>query len=991
MKKIFKKFWGVALVVMLLSTLLVIPAAPAGAANYAFADSLVTPNSIPGDMTLAAAGNGFIDVAQSGSVIYAIGLAGGANTLYKSADGGATWAVADLGATLPAGGAWMLIATAPDDPNYVVVVVNAATDTVYLSTNGGASFALLNPLAANANIKTVDISPLSTARYIIVGGSTAALAAPYLVTWAIGGFAWSAAIAAGIPVCDTVVAVKYAPTFASEEDLLVVTETVNVNVTEHIYSYPSAYNGWDLVDPTYPRVLKAAAALAVNKATIVLDDTFYAVANEIGFISLSITGAGPAEIGGVWNVGGVGIFPPAAYAVNPGANSVAWDGANLMVAPYVAAGGNPLTIYRSADSGLTWSLSSTFKTPGTGTFPIVIFNSGNGYCFSQGANSAIAMTTDLGKSFNGVKLINTTFGNMIDFWISSDAAVIYAMTDDGATNSLWRMNAGVWQRILIFTGANYGGNWLVRSADSDTTAVYLAKKGARNIIYSFDGGDFNWTTKFSQQNIADLAADSANLIYYASSAGPAVFKGVTTATSIAWTNLGALVGAVAGYSITLVPGGFVIGATNGMVGYYDGSAVTALAALGAANVVATASGVAAGDIVYAGSSAGAVGSGMWIIGTSVAWIPLTAGVNITGIAYANGVAYAYNNVGDILYRYLDGLAPDVIVSPAAVFDQTNMVNALQISTGSNTLWARDAVAGAAPDTINSYTEFLLMAVPALTFPVSNDIIPVNSLNGAVNPFNFMWTAPAVTALPAVGLAYTLTVYYDAAGTLPVAAGAVVAAPLTNLNSVAAGLGAILTPGVTYYWNVQVTAPIKSLPSAMASFTVQQLGAVVPVISSPPNGTSVDSLLPAFSWEPIAGATMYEFQLASDPEFLLPVYSVNTTTSGALMPIAKPLTDGDTYFWRVRVIEPAVGEWSQVGIFTVTIPVTPTTPTVEPTTTIILPTPTVIVTQPQPTVIVPTPTTTTKEISPAYIWAIIIIGAVLVIAVIVLIVRTRRSV
>jgi hypothetical protein len=77
-----------------------------------------------------------------------------------------------------------------------------------------------------------------------------------------------------------------------------------------------------------------------------------------------------------------------------------------------------------------------------------------------------------------------------------------------------------------------------------------------------------------------------------------------------------------------------------------------------------------------------------------------------------------------------------------------------------------------------------------------------------------------------------------------------------------------------------------------------------------------------------------------------------------------------------------------------IPVIPPTPTPTPpvTPTIILPTPTVIL--PTPTVVIPTqptPTTVKEEISPAYIWAIIIIGAILVIAVIVLIVRTRRTV
>jgi hypothetical protein len=85
MKKIFSKFWGVALVVMMLSSLIIV-SAPAAAAPYAFADSVPLPN-----LPLMNAGLGFVNVAQSGDVVYAIGLNAGANSFYKSADGGATW------------------------------------------------------------------------------------------------------------------------------------------------------------------------------------------------------------------------------------------------------------------------------------------------------------------------------------------------------------------------------------------------------------------------------------------------------------------------------------------------------------------------------------------------------------------------------------------------------------------------------------------------------------------------------------------------------------------------------------------------------------------------------------------------------------------------------------------------------------------------------------------------------------------------------------
>jgi hypothetical protein len=1002
MKKIFKKFWGVALVVMLLSTFIVIPAAPAAAANYAFT---VDATALP----VVSTGLGIIDVAQCGDVIYGIGLNAGVNALYKSADGGATWSAVGLGAALPAGGNWALVAVAQDDPSVVAVVDKTAVPSVvYVSVNGGISFAAITALAAGTVVNAIDISSpdlVTGWRSIAVGGYNVVPAegsgGGYLATWQIGNFAaaWNVPVdtaPANAPVTDNILAVAWSPDYQNDQALLYVGVVIaagvaNGNVSLHVYSW--LYVDYDAdVDASYPRILSntvAPAALTCARVTIALDDLFSLLGYEMGFIGAEIMNTG-VESGNVWRINtlSAALTPlgPAAPAAIP-INSVAWDGTNLMAAPYQVAAG-PITIYRSAVAATTTGLtgSSAYKNPGTGTLPLVFFAGGMGYCVSQGNNAAVAMTADLGKTFNGIALYNTNLLNVIDFWISSDASVMYVLTDDGVDINLWQKAGGVYQRIAILV-AKTGEAWLVRSANSDTNAIYLAKKGAKNMLKSIDGG-VTWVPKNSTQNVADYAVQSATLVYVASSTGPTVIK----TSGASWATVGALGGGV-GYNLTLLPDGtFVVGGSTGFVGYYDGTAwATVALAWGAGPTVVTASGTATGDVIYAGSAAGVAGVGSWTIGVSAAWLPLTAAIPITGIAYANGVTYAYDDAADNLYRYLDGLAADVIAGVGTeIFNQVNMVNALQITTGSNTLWARDAVAAAA-DTIQSYTEFLLAALPVCAYPINAEIIPVNSLNGITNPFNFTWTAPAVTALP-VGTTYTISVFFDAAGLLPV--GAVAGVAGTNyFSATPAGpfVGAF-TAGETYYWNIQITAPIKSLPSAMQSFTVQQLSAVVPVISAPVNGSTVETLQPGFSWEPISGATMYEFQLSKGATFTVLAYTDNVSSAGASLPVAMKLEDGQQYYWRVRVIAPAVGEWSQVGIFAIAIPVTPTpTPPVTPTFTVPMPSITVTAPQPTVTVIVPTPTTETKEISPAYIWAIIIIGAVLVIAVIVLIVRTRRSV
>jgi len=133
--------------------------------------------------------------------------------------------------------------------------------------------------------------------------------------------------------------------------------------------------------------------------------------------------------------------------------------------------------------------------------------------------------------------------------------------------------------------------------------------------------------------------------------------------------------------------------------------------------------------------------------------------------------------------------------------------------------------------------------------------------------------------------------------------------------------------------------------------------------------------------------MYQFQLSDDPAFGTTLADEQVAETG-IMP-AVTLNRGTTYFWRVRTIAPIEGGWSTVANFLVAMEApAPAPPVVIET----VPPPVIEIppAQPAPIIEIP-PAPAPEKIAPAYIWAIIIIGAVLVIAVIVLIVRTRRSV
>jgi hypothetical protein len=137
------------------------------------------------------------------------------------------------------------------------------------------------------------------------------------------------------------------------------------------------------------------------------------------------------------------------------------------------------------------------------------------------------------------------------------------------------------------------------------------------------------------------------------------------------------------------------------------------------------------------------------------------------------------------------------------------------------------------------------------------------------------------------------------------------------------------------------------------------------------------LMPAFSWESAKTADSYQFILADNAEFTSPL--VNTKTPESAYQLDFELDYNSNYFWKVQAYKgtEALSRWSDIGAFTTIMEPEPPPPS---------PPPPATVTQPAPApVVIPTP------IPPILLWVIVGIGAALIIAVIVLIVRTRRAV
>jgi hypothetical protein len=193
----------------------------------------------------------------------------------------------------------------------------------------------------------------------------------------------------------------------------------------------------------------------------------------------------------------------------------------------------------------------------------------------------------------------------------------------------------------------------------------------------------------------------------------------------------------------------------------------------------------------------------------------------------------------------------------------------------------------------------------------------------------------------------------------------------------------LQPNTNYYWRARVAdegtllgAPLISPWSETWKFKTA-IGASMarPELQAPWPGEPDVPLSPTFEWSGIEWAEVYEYELAIDPtttaggyftEPLVALVGTNSLVSTAWK-CDIALDYNTRYYWHVKAIGVDTDTpWSDVGTFTTMGEPSTAAPT-------------------QQVIEIPP----AQEITPAWIWAVVIIGAILVIAVIVLIVTTRR--
>jgi hypothetical protein len=798
---------------------------------------------------------------------------------YKSTNGGASWSKLSKAFNGNLG----YVAVAPDDSGLVVVAENTTDNKIWVSTNGGSTWGDLghpydSTTTSNITVgamKDVTISNADGSKhYIGVAGAQVVGSANGSGTTAdvwyfdLGASApkWNGTFSDGVGFPDdqdVAYAVEFSPNVASDFVMAVVSSDNTVGAGEIYYNmYSLSTKKWNkgAAYGSYPVniqngssdiISSDGAALTLSPDYLGSDDSL-----RVAFVGVN-TGTAFAGVYRLKDTSTKDIYDGTGKDIW----SIDYDGTNIVA-------GNALNtkVYRSSDplaSSPSFSTASELKRPGLSTCvkTVVRWNGADVVAGTSGSGSAFALSTDNGKSFNDLSLIDVgaaTIGTALDVDVSADGSVIYLLINDANATSLFR-KASSWVRVLTiadFTGAD----GIVRTAPDDSDAVYVADEGGTTVYYSAEGGDTKWFTRASKYTILDMAVESADVSYVAVSGGKTVSK--STNSGFTWgsakdTGVGGtaidMIRSLGEDNIVIGSDGYVAWSTDGNSSWSKIN--TPLNDTGATQV--TASGLEDGDFIYASTDnagGGTIRVERWEIGQSgTSWKNLspTLGANATyGIGLMDGALYV--SVCDTndswLFRTLSPTSSEpsagmwsTVKSAGEVFDLAPQ--ALKISGGSTKLWAADKASGLAKP-LFSFTDDIAVGGPTLSAPGDGAEVMMNPVSGGSYAITLSWERLSKSTNYDIQVATDSGFVEKVINTSYSATTGSTTTSSTPAVNIAAGT---LNPGTTYYWRIRtnIAGPVRSAWSETRTFTVGELPeAQPPVVVQAPGPAPVIEVPPA---------------------------------------------------------------------------------------------------------------------------------------------------
>jgi hypothetical protein len=997
MKTKYFRILGVVLIVAMLASIFGI-ATPAAAADVSW-----TPKSGPG--TIAATGwtinagsdVSLLTVSPDGGTLFAVDNT--TNTVYRSTDGGSFWAAAV--APLPAAIVAMVVSPQFDVDSTVIV---ATATAVYKSTNGGVSFVQMSATLTTTEVYTsLAISPTFSTDGLLLAGTADPAAGAFGSVYVWGRpatFGWMpvAATVGPVPLAADVTSVAFSPNFPVDFTVLAVGSTA---------ANTSLYGavGWGNFGAVIPTAVintstDVGAAGGIASSAMAPVSTYNGIVVTSRRVYVATSDAVAPGNNNVYRVTATTSTALGLTAV-PVA-SMAYSG-DYSTGTLIAGSATSNAVFRCANpaapAGWLFLPASQAPTGATGTQVALAADfatSNRIYVGTSGAGagdeSAVSISDDGGATFYQVGLIDTIVAAIRDVTPSPAYAtdsIIFMVTSNGlatGVDSLWK-NDGKWKRIWAANTVNDNAMVLVSPNFSTDQCVVVAQIGGTTgaISVSMDGGASWGAFPFtSPLPIADMVMETPTIFYVAGNAG-----GVTRTANSGWTWTPSTGLTAAGplFSMHQAPNGdILVGSTGGLV-YRSTNGAISFAAIsgptGLTNVLVAFDGnYATNSTVYA---AGGTLGGIWrfTIGTSTTWTDITtvlpgqatvaAGACTAlkaaadGTLYATDVAAATPTTGGML-RCLNPTSPAPTVERVSA--GTLAANVGDNLTTGATLADLEVVAGS--NLVVAMSTAAAPIAPIHTYIDTLTVAPVLSLDATTTGTAvFSWAAlPGGTSY-----AIQLNTREDFRGTFAGTWSYLVGETTGNVTGLAAG--------ATYYARLRVanaanTAgyPVYSPYSVVVKVQMRMAtpGAVT-IVGPAPSATNVP-INTSLSWGAVAGAASYTVDIADNPNF---DDAISGETPVNAFKTPENLAYSTTYYWRVTANSATGAPVSTPLVNSFTTEAEPEEPgdiTVQP--------------SPPPDVTIEYTPPVEEPDTPGYIWAIVGIGAVLVVVVLVLIWMTRRT-
>jgi hypothetical protein len=886
----------------------------------------------PGKWALASGSDVRCLTIATDGTLYCYANPSGTNyTLYKSTDGGYSWAyTGGVQDTIVA------IATAPDDAS---TVYYATTSNVYKSTDAGKSFTKLPSSPGGAGSDNVEITCLDIARL----GSNNVIAAGIRDSDSceFGGVytldeneripRWTDTDTGNYDVCG----IAFSPDYPADRQLLAV-------ATDETDTFVMARIG----DTGWGEIVSGAriqGVVAMSGAIVFPDD--YDVQAEGCTLLVGIdTGNNNGDVYRV-STAWAGESPEVTdlnigSRVNPSSVdvcSVAVSG-DADAAKILAGSADSAQVYISTDGGDNWTRAKKELEGGSGTCVLMapdFEGYGRAYAVTSGAESGFSLSQDGGIIWNQVSLIDTEISNIIDLAVSSEyrqdnPRFMITGNSDSGKRSLWRKldDGTTWERVITDTVPGFDRINLVELSPqygNGSQVVFLAgtSNGNPAIWKSTDNGQtFNYRRGPLEIDVWAIVDDDTLLAGgYDGSSGI-----IYVVTDGGWYySDGTEVGSNPLYSMAISPDyerdeTVLVGDSKGRAYYSDDNGTTfealgqqlpLFSGIGEVSV-AFDPGFGRNKTVYAASNA-RVTTGSderiyrFIIDRSNTWESIDdtltddavcnqLAVSADGILYAtNSQSVDADSEAGGMERSLEPTYPLSQAFEAVIHGLDNGVTLKGLWICKNQLWSIDA----ASTSLMTYTDTLgtgvMLASPedkARGIETSNVHLEWAGLAGATE---YRWQLDYETDFTSVPDEFE--------GSTD--------SKLVCLPS--------LEPATTYYWRVRATQPVLSPWSEKRSFTTVLSESIIAcILLSPEAGDNEVPLKPLFQWSAIAGADRYELVVSTDLSFSIP--SIIKTGDYAIPATAWEsdirLDYDTTYYWKVRGLSAdSYSTWSAVSAFT----------------------------------------------------------------------------